>query len=39
MKIEIHDEKPLHKHIVEAISSLGISKLVLSLAYIKASSP
>ncbi|KAG6397533.1 hypothetical protein SASPL_143702 [Salvia splendens] len=28
MKMEIHDEKPLHKQIVEAISSLGISKLV-----------
>ncbi|KAG6399885.1 hypothetical protein SASPL_141370 [Salvia splendens] len=39
MKMEIHDEMPLHKQIVEAISSLGISKLVLSLAFIKASSP
>ncbi|KAL1569693.1 putative U-box domain-containing protein 50 [Salvia divinorum] len=39
MKMEIHDEQPLHKQIVEAISNLGISKLVLSLAFIKASSP
>lgn len=31
-------EQPLHKQMVEAISTLGISKLVVSMAFMKASS-
>ncbi|XP_057783889.1 putative U-box domain-containing protein 50 [Salvia miltiorrhiza] len=38
MKMEIKEEEPLHKQIVEAISNLGISKLVMSLAFMKPSS-